>query len=257
MRSRTRYVSLARSPRLWRRAADDPPSYWTLALGDPPSMSGERTVEGPSGTLRRWDPNRSKLGAAVAKGWTDPLPRPGERWLYLGGASGTTASYVADLVGPAGTVYVVEKSLRSFARLLATAERYPNVAPLLGDARQPAGYRAWVPPADGLYADVAQADQAAIVLENARQLLRSDGSLLLALKTSSMGRGVAPRAHLDQALDALEGPFSIEGSIALDPFHRKHYLIGARATDRLVGPAKERSPAGRPTRPRPRGPRRP
>jgi fibrillarin-like pre-rRNA processing protein len=257
MRSRTRYVSLARSPRLWRRAADDPPSYWTLALGDPPSMSGERVVEGPSGPLRRWDPNRSKLGAAVAKGWTDPLPRPGERWLYLGGASGTTATYVADLLGPAGAVYVVEKSVRPFARLLAAAERYPNVAPLLGDARQPSAYRAWVPPADGLYADIAQPDQATIVLENARQLLRGGGSLLLALKTSSMGRGLAPRALLERALDTLDGPFAIEGSIALDPFHRKHYLIGARATPRLDGPAKERSPTGGLTTPRSRGSRRP
>ncbi|MCI4358363.1 MAG: fibrillarin-like rRNA/tRNA 2'-O-methyltransferase [Thermoplasmata archaeon] len=248
MRTRTPYTSLARSPRLHRRSGDDPESYWTQALGAPPSVYGERIVEAAMGTLRRWDPNRSKLGAAITKGWTEPLPQPGERWLYLGAASGTTASHLADLLGPDGALYAVEKSIRPFGRLLELAGRYPNLAPLLSDARHWEEFVGIVPPVEGLYVDIAQPDQVGIALDCARRFLKGSGALLLALKTSSMGREAGPRGHLDRSLEAIEDGFVVEATLALDPFHRKHYLIGARATRRLVRPA-ERAGGARLTRP--------
>ena len=39
--------------------------------------------------------------------------KPGSKVLYLGAASGTTVSHVADLVGEEGLVYAVEFSHRS------------------------------------------------------------------------------------------------------------------------------------------------
>ncbi|HEV2166899.1 MAG TPA: fibrillarin-like rRNA/tRNA 2'-O-methyltransferase [Thermoplasmata archaeon] len=234
MRAKTPYTPLARSTGLWRRSGDDPPSYWTEALGSPPSVYGERVVEGAPGTLRRWDPNRSKLGAAIAKGWTEPLPQRGERWLYLGAASGTTASHFADLAGPGGAVYAVEKSLRPFGRLLQLSERYPNLAPVLADARHWEEYIGIVPPVDGVYVDIAQPDQVAIALESARRFLKPSGALLVALKTSSMGREAGPRAHLDRAVEAIESSFRVEEALPLEPFHRKHYLLGARPTRRFA-----------------------
>jgi fibrillarin-like pre-rRNA processing protein len=256
MRPKTAFTPLARSARLWRRSGDDPPSYWTQALGTPPSVYGERTVEAPPGTLRRWDPNRSKLSAALSKGWTEPLPQPGERWLYLGAASGTTASHVADLVGEAGVVYALEKSLRPFSRLLRLSEGYPNLAPILSDARDWASYEAVVPPVDGLYVDIAQPDQVEIALEVARRFLKTSGVLLLALKTASMGREAGPRAHLDRAVLTIEHGFAVEETTPLDPFHRKHYLIAARPTRRMVREA-EPEPSRPIRRPESRAGRRP
>ena len=43
--------------------------------------------------------------------------KPGAKVLYLGAASGTSVSHVSDIVGPEGTVYAVEFSHRSGARL--------------------------------------------------------------------------------------------------------------------------------------------
>lgn len=251
MRAKSSYSPLARSARLWRRSGDDPPSFWTQSLGEGPSVYGERTVEAAPGTLRRWDPFRSKLGAAIAKGWTAPLPQVGDRWLYFGAASGTTASHVADLLGPDGVLYALEKSLRPFSRLLPLARRYPNLAPVLADARQWQDYAAIVPPVEGLYVDIAQPDQVAIALEGARRFLRINGALLLVLKTASMGREAGPREHLERAISDLEGAFAIEETLALEPFHRKHYLVGARATRRLGRPPEVRSaaPLKRPERP--------
>lgn len=50
--------------------------------------------------VRQWNPFRSKLGAAILGGVRDIYMKPGSKVLYLGAASGTTVSHVADLVGP-------------------------------------------------------------------------------------------------------------------------------------------------------------
>ncbi|MGC2289781.1 MAG: fibrillarin-like rRNA/tRNA 2'-O-methyltransferase [Thermoplasmata archaeon] len=201
----------------------------TEALGTPPEVYGERLVPVRSGWWRRWDPYRSKLSSALLKGFRGPLPQPGERWLYLGAATGTTASHLADLVGPDGAVYAVEMSLRPFARLLRLAERYPNLFPLLGDARRPDDYAGWVPPVDGMYSDIAQADQVGIARRNAELFLRDGQPLLLVLKLSSLGRDRNPDALVDRALGELRPFRAMSPPLTLEPFHRQHRFFVARA----------------------------
>jgi fibrillarin-like pre-rRNA processing protein len=233
---------------LYRRREGDTHSHWTEALGDPPAVYGERITSIDDVVLRRWDASRSKLGAALSNGWEGLIPRSGERWLYLGASTGTTASHVADLVGMDGFVFAVEKSLRPFARLLSLAQRYPNLGPVLGDARNPLGYLPIVPPVDGVYLDVAQPDQVEIALDNARWFLRPAGAIVLALKTASMGRERSSREHLLDATRELEGATEVEETLSLEPFHRRHFLIGARPTGRLYRP-EERPVTKRSVRP--------
>ena len=47
-----------------------------------------------------WNPFRSKLAAAILGGVDNIHIKPGVKVLYLGAASGTTVSHVADIVGP-------------------------------------------------------------------------------------------------------------------------------------------------------------
>lgn len=47
-----------------------------------------------------WNPFRSKLAAAILGGVDQIHMPPGSKVLYLGAASGTTVSHVADVVGP-------------------------------------------------------------------------------------------------------------------------------------------------------------
>ena len=197
----------------------------TEALGDPPEVYGERLVSTRSGWWRRWDPYRSKLSSALLKGFRGPVPRPGERWLYLGAATGTTASHLADLVGPQGAVYALEMSLRPFARLLRLAERYPNLFPILGDARRPEEYAAWIPPVDGVYSDIAQADQVGIAHRNGELFLRNGRPMLVVLKLSSLGRDRLPEASVERALAELRPLRPLSPALALDPFHRQHRFI--------------------------------
>jgi hypothetical protein len=57
-------------------------------------------VDGTKVEYRVWNPFRSKLAAGVLGGLDDIFIKPGKKVLYLGAASGTSVSHVADIVGP-------------------------------------------------------------------------------------------------------------------------------------------------------------
>jgi fibrillarin-like pre-rRNA processing protein len=255
-----------RAPRLRRRRIGDRDSFWTESASEAAPLYGERTLHRDGATYRSFEAGRSKLAAALVKGWTGPLPSPGESWLYLGAAGGTTASHVADLVGPAGRVFAIEKSVRPFVRLLHVAERYPNLLPILGDVRRADDYEGLVPPVDGIYCDLAQPDQAALLLGHVRTFLREGGAVLLALKTASMGRERTPEEHREDATALLRPTLELRAPVGLEPFHRRHFLLGgtfraSRGPEARTGGARRapplssprRDPAGIPRfRPRPR-----
>ena len=241
------------SPRLLATTRGEREELWTETVGDPPPVYGERWTEVGDRRCRLFEPGRSKLAAAVVRGWTGDLPSDGERWLYLGAASGTTASHVADLVGPAGRLYAVERSVRPFGRLLALAERWPNLRPILSDARDPLGYANLVPPVEGIYCDIAQADQLEILARNAELFLRGEGArILIALKTASMGRHRSATGHREAAESFLSEEYALYPAVSLEPFHRAHFMVGGRWGRSARLPARE----GTRTRPRGRRPER-
>lgn len=133
---------------------------------------------------RVWNPFRSKLGAAILGGVEDIHIKPGSKVLYLGAASGTTVSHVSDIVGPEGRVYAVEFSHRSGRDLLSVAQKRSNIVPIIEDARHPHKYRMLVSMVDTIFADVAQPDQARIVLLNAQYFLKIGGHVVISIKVS-------------------------------------------------------------------------
>jgi len=257
MRPGRSYRPVEGSPRLLETPRKDRLELWTEAVGELPPVYGERWTDVDGRRFRLFEPARSKLAAAVVRGWPGDLPAPGERWLYLGAATGTTVSHVGDLVGPEGRVYAVERSVRPFGRLLALADRWPNLRPILADAREPESYASLVPPVNGVYADIAQADQLEIVVRNAELLLTGDGgALLIALKTPSMGRERSAGAHREEAERSLASRVALAPSVSLEPFHRGHFMVGGRwgaasrlrlRTDRPTRTPHERR-RGRPAR---------
>lgn len=248
MRLGKTFRPIAGSPRLLETTRAERRELWTETVGDLPAVYGERWTEVGESRYRHFEPTRSKLAAAVLRNWSGDLPSLGERWLYLGAASGTTASHVADLLGPEGRLYALERSVRPFGRLLTLSERWPNLRPILGDARDPVAYAGLVPPVDGVYADIAQADQLEIVRNNAGLLLRGLGArVLIALKTASMGRHRTATGHRDSAEAALSEDLALYPSVSLDPFHRGHFLVGGRWGSASKLPARGPS---RPTPPR-------
>lgn len=175
---------------------------------------------------RTWNPFRSKLCAAIAGGADDIYMKPGSRVLYLGGASGTSVSHVADLVGPTGYVYAVEFSSRSGRDLVGMAAKRTNVVPIVEDARQPARYRMVVPMVDVIFADVAQPDQARIVAMNANWFLKAGGGVLISIKANCID-STAPAAEVfasevqKMRADGIKPKFQL----TLEPFERDHCLV--------------------------------
>ncbi|HTZ61446.1 MAG TPA: fibrillarin-like rRNA/tRNA 2'-O-methyltransferase [Thermoplasmata archaeon] len=241
MRTARPFTPDSRAPRLARALAGDRTELFTEAVGAPPPVYGERWVHAERADYRAFEPGRSKLAAGIVRGWAGPIPGLGERWLYLGAATGTTASHVADLVGPNGRVYAVERSPRPFARLLALAERWSPLLPLLADARDPRTYLDRVPMVDGLYADIAQPDQIAIVRSNAELILGGAApSIIVALKTASMGRDLSPADHLAAAERELGRDVRLVPAVRLDPFHKGHFLIGGTLGPGAAAPSSRR-----------------
>lgn len=178
---------------------------------------------------RAWDPFRSKLAAYLLHS------APGELWdrsrsvLYLGGAHGTTVSHLAEAL-PEATIYVVEKSPTSFAPLLRLSRERSNILPILADAQLPERYAADVGRVDFLYQDVAQRQQAAIFVENARACLATRGRGVLMLKVRSVTQRQPPAAIVKSARSTLSAArLTLIQESPLAPFSQEHVAIAVRA----------------------------
>jgi len=172
---------------------------------------------------RAWDAGRSKLGAMLELG-VDVGLDGGEGVLYLGAASGTTVSHVADFAGP---TYAVEFAPRPTRDLLSVAASRPNLFPLLKDARDPATYAHVVESdLDCIVQDVATRGQATVALRN-RRFLAPDGRLLAAIKARSEDVLDDPETVFENVLAELRSGYEILETRRLDRFHDDHLAVVA------------------------------
>lgn len=197
----------------------------------PVPVYGERIVEG----FRIWDPYRSKLAALFIKSHlagtlhrlvSDLNLSPDSKVLYLGAATGTTASHVSDIV-PAGLVYAVEFSPRSMRDLLVLCAARDNIIPILEDASCPERYGPFLEPVDLVYQDVAQRNQAEIATRNAARYLKSGGFLVLMIKARSIDVTADPRKVFRAEVERLAG-VEVISSADLRPYHQDHWAVVAR-----------------------------
>jgi len=189
-----------------------------LATRGPP-VYGEPTDD----EWRLWDAGRSKLAAFLELGMDTGL-QGDEKVLYLGAASGTTASHVADFAGP---TYAVEFAPRPVRDLLDVAEARDNLFPLLKDARKPETYAHVVESdVDAIVQDVATRGQARVACEN-RRFLHRDGLLLAAIKARSEDVASDPAEVYDLVLADLREEYEILETTELAPFHEDHLGVVA------------------------------
>ncbi|KAI1768711.1 Fibrillarin-domain-containing protein [Hypoxylon sp. FL1150] len=191
------------------------------------------TTKGEDGTpittkveYRIWNPFRSKLAAGIIGGIDNIYMKPGSKVLYLGAASGTSVSHVADIVGPTGNVYAVEFSHRSGRDLVNMAQNRTNVIPIVEDARHPMKYRMLVPMVDCIFADVAQPDQARIVALNAQQFLKVGGGVVISIKANCIDSTAAPEAVFAQEVQKLRAErIKPQEQLTLEPYERDHCIV--------------------------------
>ena len=187
---------------------------------------GEDLVNINEVEYRLWNPSRSKLGAAIMRGLKRNPIVPSAKVLYLGVASGTTCSHVSDIIGDSGHVWGVDFAPRPIRDLIDQVAKYrKNLTPILSDARQPQSYAFQVPKVDTIFADVAQPDQADIVVKNTRLFLKKGGYAMLSIKSRSIDVGREPAEIYKEQIKILEaGGFRVEEVVELDPYELDHAL---------------------------------
>lgn len=187
------------------------------------SVYGEKFVEENGQKYRKWNPNRSKAGAAVMKE-IDLGIKPEDNILYLGAASGTTVSHFSDIVSK-GFIFAVEYSETVIRDLLDVAEDRENIAPILGNARKPEEYADIVEKCDIVFQDISQSDQPEIFIKNCNKYLKEDGLGLLAVKAESISTSEKPEKIFSDVKKKIKEDFSILEETTLEPYEKNHLFL--------------------------------
>ncbi len=178
---------------------------------------------------RVWNPFRSKLAAGIMGGLDELFIAPGKKVLYLGAASGTSVSHVADVVGPEGVVYAVEFAHRPGRELIGMAKKRPNVIPIIEDARHPQKYRMLIGMVDAVFADVAQPDQARIIALNSHMFLKDQGGVVISIKANCIDSTVDAETVFAREVQKLrEERIKPLEQLTLEPYERDHCIVVGR-----------------------------
>ncbi len=180
---------------------------------------------------RLWDPFRSKLAAAILRKLKNIPINPGHKTLYLGAASGTTASHISDIVGEKGHVYCIEFASRPMRELVNNVCTFRlNMSPILEDARFPEKYVKFIDgKVNGVYCDIAQPEQAKVLADNTDLFLKKSGWIMLAVKAQSIDVTKKPLEIYEQEIQVLENRgFRVDETIHLEPYDKAHAMIVAK-----------------------------
>ena len=214
----------------WVTLEDGSRRLATLNLTPGKNVYGERLVRFGSEEYRLWDPYRSKLAAAILKGLETVPIQPNHKVLYLGAASGTTASHVSDIVGEGGHVYCVEFAARAIRELVNNVCAFrSNMSPVLADARLPERYSTLVGKVDDVYCDIAQPEQARVLADNADLFLVDGGWVMLAVKAQSIDVTKEPSEIYEQEINVMKARgFQVKEVVHLEPYDKAHAMIVAK-----------------------------
>lgn len=182
----------------------------------------EKLIRQRGNEYRIWDPFRSKLAAAIEKGLKEFPLDINSNVLYLGASSGTTASHISDICRN-GLVYCIESSKRMMRELIPVTIKKTNMIPILADARRPNEYFSKIGKVDFIYQDVAQPNQAEILLRNTEEF--QPRNAMLAIKSRSISSVRKPKEIFREETEKLKEKFQILQIIELSPYDKDHVLV--------------------------------
>ena len=97
---------------------------------------------------------------------------------------------------------------------------------IVEDARLPNRYRMLLSIVDVIFADVAQPDQARIVIYNAQHFLKDGGHVLISIKASCIDSTMPPETVFASEVQKLrEGQFKPLEQVTLEPYERDHAMV--------------------------------
>lgn len=184
----------------------------------------EKIVKEKNKEYRSWNPYRSKLAAAILNGLEIDLKK-NYKVLYLGAATGTTASHISDIVKD-GVVYAVEISPIAMKKLLDVSKKRKNLIPILANANHPERYSTIVPKIDLIYQDISQRNQAEIFISNIEKYLKKKGFGMLMVKARSIDVSLKPEeVYENVSLEIKNQGLKILNVVDLNPFEKDHSVF--------------------------------
>ena len=101
-----------------------------------------------------------------------------------------------------------------------------EIPAIVEDARLPNKYRMLISTVDVVFADIAQPDQARIVIHNAQYFLKDGGHIVISIKASCVDSTIAPSAVFSQEVQTLRASkFKPIAQITLEPYERDHAMV--------------------------------
>ena len=109
---------------------------------------------------------------------------------------------------------------------LEVCEDRKNLIPILGDANKPQEYAFIVEKVDVVYEDVAQPNQAEILIKNAKWFLKKGGYGMISIKARSIDVTKDPKEIFKEQKEILEnGGFKIVDEVNIEPFEKDHIMF--------------------------------
>jgi fibrillarin-like pre-rRNA processing protein len=185
---------------------------------------GEELIKEGNVEYRIWDIFRSKPAAAIKKGIKIFPIEKGNKILYLGIASGTTASHFSDIIGQEGIIYGIDIAERVLKDLMKVAEDRGNILPILSDSRIPENYANNIlEKVDVVYCDVADPDEVELFIRNCKMFLKENGYGMIAIKSQSIDVTENPKIIYKESRKKIEEEgFEILDFVELDPYDKAH-----------------------------------
>jgi len=97
---------------------------------------------------------------------------------------------------------------------------------IVEDARLPNRYRMLISTVDVIFADVAQPDQARIVIHNAQSFLKDQGHIVISIKASCIDSTAPPDTVFASQVELLKkNQFKPMEQVTLEPYERDHAMV--------------------------------
>ena len=186
----------------------------------------EKLVRKGNVEYRSWNPYRSKMAGAILKGLKYFPIKKDTKILYLGVASGTTASHFSD-IATNGLIYGVEIAFKPMKNFVKLSQERKNLFPVMANASMPWEYDAIVEEADLLYQDIAQKNQVEIFMKNMEWFGIGEGIIMV--KARSIDISKKPEDVFEEVKKNMARAYEIVEAKKLAPYARDHMAIHVRA----------------------------
>ena len=199
----------------------------TLNLSVGSKEKDEGIIKMDSSEYRIWKPHRSKLAAAIINGMEIFPILKKSKILYFDATMENTASYISDIVGNDGKIFVVVNSNKPSDFMQKMIDRRSNIT-MVHHTENLVQHKSINDKVDVIYMNVSDKNNLDIAILNSKAYLKDGGYLLLVVKTADIlvnKYGVEPENNQRKKIRML---FEMIQEINLADFFKDNTMIVAK-----------------------------